>query len=282
MSLFFLQLRGELRKMFARKRTWIGFGAFLLIEIMVLLLLQLPLAQRAFRRTIESSGYLFAKYNSGLTLGFSILFWTVFLLASLYLSLVAGDVMSKEVEEGTMRMMLCRPVSRLRIIALKYVACGIYTFALIEFIGITALLAGFLRQGFGGGLFVFVPPEKLFVLFDFWPGLGHYLFALQALSLSLVTVTSFAFMLSCCNMKPAAATVVSLSYILIDMIFRSMPYFESIHGWLLTTHMATWYNAFHTPVPWANMLEDYGYLLGADGTLVTIGAVIFMRRDLKS
>ena len=36
--------------------------------------------------------------------------WTVFLLGGLYLALVvAGDVMSKEVEDGTMRMILCRP-----------------------------------------------------------------------------------------------------------------------------------------------------------------------------
>jgi ABC-2 type transport system permease protein len=112
MSLFMLQLRGELRKLFARKRTYIGFGAFLLIELLVLGLLQLPRVQGSFRKMIERAGYGFEDYFSGLTLAFLILTWTIFFLGALYLSLVAGDVVSKEVEDGTMRMILCRPVSR--------------------------------------------------------------------------------------------------------------------------------------------------------------------------
>ena len=38
-----------------------------------------------------------------------------FLLGGLFLALVSGDVVSKEVEDGTMRMMLCLPASRWRI-----------------------------------------------------------------------------------------------------------------------------------------------------------------------
>jgi hypothetical protein len=78
MKLFLLQLRGELRKLFGRKRTYIGFGAFLLIEILILILLQLPKVQRSFRHMIERSGYIFEDYFSGTTLAFEILRWTIF------------------------------------------------------------------------------------------------------------------------------------------------------------------------------------------------------------
>ncbi len=69
---------------------------------------------------IESNGFGFEQYFSGLTLGLHDAVWTALLLGGLFLALVAGDVVSKEVEEGTMRMMLCRPVSRWRIGLLKY------------------------------------------------------------------------------------------------------------------------------------------------------------------
>jgi ABC-2 type transport system permease protein len=279
--LFPLQLFGELRKLFARKRTYIGFGAFLAVEVVVLILFQLPKVQRSYGGLIERAGYGFADYFSGLTLAFLILTSTIFLLGSLYLALVAGDVVSKEVEEGTMRMMLCRPVSRLRLLGVKYLACVIYTFALILFIGLTALAAGILRQGFGG-LFVYAPIEGVFALYEKGPGLARYLASLPLLALSLLAVTSLGFALSCFNMKPAAATITTLTYVTVDFIFKSIPYFESVKHWFLTTHMATWTNIYRPEIPWPQMAEDYAYLLAVDLTLVIIAAVNFQQRDFKS
>jgi ABC-2 type transport system permease protein len=267
--------------MFARKRTYIGFGAFLAVELLVMALFQLPRVQGSYRRLIEQAGYGFADYFSGLTLAFIILTSTIFLLGSLYLSLVAGDVVSKEVEDGTMRMMLCRPVDRLRLLAIKYLACVIYTFALIFFIGLTALAAGIIRQGYGG-LFVYAPLEGVFALYERGPGLGRYLASLPMLSLSLLAVSSIGFALSCFNMKPAAATITTLSYVTIDFIFKGIPYFESIKPWFLTTHMATWSNVFREHIPWPQVAEDYAYLLAVDLTLVIIAAVQFQSRDFKS
>jgi ABC-2 type transport system permease protein len=202
-------------------------------------------------------------------------------LGGLYLALVAGDVVSKEVEEGTMRMMLCRPVSRLRILTVKYVACVIYTFALILFIGLTALGVGIARQG-AGGLFAFDPFANLYALYEFRPGLLRYLGSLVLLSFSLLTMTSLGFALSCFKMKPAAATIVTLSVFFLDSILRNIPYFESLRHWFLTTHMATWINVFRPEIPIWRMVEDYGYLFGANVTFVVIGAVAFLQRDLKT
>src|SRR5262249_25387402 len=162
---------GEFRKLFARKRTFIGFGAFVAFEIVVLFLLHLEKVRAALRRVIEKAGYESADYLSGLTFGLLIVVWTVFLLEALYLALVAGDVVSKEVEDGSMRMMLCRPVSRGRILLLKGIVSCVYTFTLTIFVMATALLAGLLSSG-PGGLFVFAPLEGVFALHDFWPGLA--------------------------------------------------------------------------------------------------------------
>src|SRR5438270_1260022 len=109
MSLFLFQLRNELKKLFARKRTYLGFAAFLLLESVILFMLNRPKPRAEFRRLIEQNGYAFEQYFSGPTLGLQMLMWTTFLIGALYLALVAGDVMAKEVEDGTLRMMLCRP-----------------------------------------------------------------------------------------------------------------------------------------------------------------------------
>ncbi len=281
MSLFFLQMRNELHKLFARKRTYLGFAAFVAVEILLLLLLNLPKPKAGFRKLIEQNGYGFDQYFSGATLGLLMLMWTTFLLGALYLALVAGDVVAKEVEDGTLRMILCRPISRLRVGFLKYAACVLYTFALTFFIGITALVAGLLYCGWGG-LFAIAPLEQLLAMHEAWPGLWRYLGALPLLGFGLVSITSLGFLFSCCEMKPAAATILTLSIFFFDSIFRSIPYFESLRAWFMTTHMTLWLRVFEYHIPWWRIAEDVTWLGALNVTFALIGLAILQQRDFKA
>ncbi|MFZ4483454.1 MAG: ABC transporter permease [Chthoniobacterales bacterium] len=281
MSMFLPQLGGELRKLFARKRTYIGFAAFLAVELVVLILLRLPKVQRSLERLLDGAGYAADDYLSGLTLGLMITLSTVFLLGALYLALVAGDVVSKEVEDGTMRMMLCRPISRLRILALKLCACVIYTVVLTVFIAGTAMTAGWLHAG-GGGLFVFAPSEGIFAVYEAGDGLHRFLLAIPFLALSLCTITCIGFFFSCLNMKPAAATIVTLSVLFVDTILKNIPFFSGIRGWFLTAKMSAWANLFAYRIPWEIMAEDYAWLAAINGTLLVLAVLVFTSRDFKS
>jgi len=210
-----------------------------------------------------------------------ILLWTVLLLGGLYLALVSGDMVAKEVEDGTMRMALCRPASRHRLILIKYSACAVYTGVLVVFIASTALLAGFLQSG-SGGLFVFAPTENIFALYEEREGLVRYLTSIPFLGLSLLTITSLGLFFSCLPMKPAAATILTLSFLFVDMIMRGIPYFEGIRGWFLTSKMNAWVYVFQPNIPWEQMIEDYAWLLAINSTLVILGILFFQQRDLKS
>lgn len=281
MKLFIRQLRGEFRKLFARKRTFIGFGAFALLEIVILLLLQLPGPQRFLSRAIENAGYDAVSYISGPTIGILMVGWTILMLGALYLALVGGDVVSKEVEDGSMRMILCRPISRGRILVLKGIVSMVYTAVLTVFVMTTAMTVSVLYGG-TGSWFVFAPVDGVVAFHDFWPGLWRYLAAIPLLSISLCTVTAIAFSLSCFNMKPSAATVVTLSFLFADNILRMIPYFESLKGWFITVKMGVWIKVFEYRVPWESMLEQYAWLLAIDATLFLIGWMAFEQRDFKS
>ena len=281
MRLFLRQFSAELLKLFARKRTWIGFGAFLVLELLVLMLSQTDRAKRGFRTFLESQGALFEEYSGGLTLAFNIMALTVALLGSIFIALVAGDIVGKEVEDGTMRMTLCRPITRLRVLGVKFLSSVVYCFALIVFIGITALFTGLAWQGLGS-LCALIPEQKLLAFYSPAEGLARYFAALPFYGLSFCTIVSLAFMFSCCNMKPASATIVSLAILFVDRILDLWPQFASFRSWFMTIHMATWVNIFRSPVPWAKMAEDYLYLFGLNATFFLVGCTIFLRRDLKS
>ena len=44
---------------------------------------------------------------------------TVLLIGTLFVALVAGDIVAKEVEDGTLRVLPCQPISRLRVLTVK-------------------------------------------------------------------------------------------------------------------------------------------------------------------
>ena len=227
MKLFSRQLYWELFKLFAAKRTYLGFGAFLAVRSLILLLLQMPKAQKMFDRSMVQHGLDFSHYFSGLTLAYVMTTNTVFVLGSLYLALVCGDIVSKEVEDGTMRMVLSRPISRTRILMLKYLACVVYTWTLTLFIVVSSLLLGITDRGMGG-LIVVAPWEHVFGFYEAGAGLERFALGTGLLCFIMLTLSNLGFMFSCFNMKPASATVLTLSLYLVDTIVRNVPYFEVI------------------------------------------------------
>jgi ABC-2 type transport system permease protein len=281
MNLFTRQLYFELLKLFARKRTYFGFAAFVAIELLILLLLQTPKAHLMFTRSMNQHGLDFSHYFSGLTLAYVMITNTVFVLGSLYLSLVCGDIVSKEVEDGTMRMILSRPVSRMRILLLKYLACVFYTVALTLFIVVSSLLLGIVDRGLGG-LIVVSPWEHVFGFYEAGPGLERFALAASFLSFFMLTLATLGFMFSCFNMKPASATILTLSLYIADTVLRNVPYFENLHGYFLTHHMAMWTHVFEPDIPWTTLLHSVGYLGAFDLLFLLLAALYFSRRDFKS
>src|SRR5437762_6219645 len=152
--MFYLQLRNELWKLFAKKRTYIGFLMFLLAQNVIILIFRFTNGPRAnMMRTLEGNGYLAQEFISALTVATFMLLPIAYMLLPLYASLVGGDLVAKEAEDGTLRMILCRPISRTRLLLLKWVAGGIFSVILVVVLGATAV--GFARIWFPwGGLFV--------------------------------------------------------------------------------------------------------------------------------
>lgn len=287
MKLFFQQYWCELVKLFAKKRTWMGFGAFFGLELLLLWLFQRPVMQDHLRNDLErNAGFtgmslVYDEYVRGLTLASTIIFLTLFLLGSLFLSLISGDIVSKEGEDGTLRMTLSRPVSRLRLLAIKYLTAITYTFILTFFIGLAAMLIGWCWRGFGS-LFVFVPAEQIFAIFPTGEGVLRVLLAIFFGSVSLCTISSLAFLLSCSDSKPAAATVLTLVVMLLDYILYMVPQFETLRPYFLNYRLSTYLSIFRDPIPWGKMAFDYIYLFGVNATFFIVGCGLFCRRDFKS
>jgi ABC-2 type transport system permease protein len=276
------QLSGELFRMFARRRTHIGFFLFVLIEAVALYFFQKPGAQRFFDEMLSRNGYAFEYYFSALTLALILLLASVFVLGMLFFALVAGDIVAKESEDGTLRMVLSRPVTRLRLLHVKYVSCAIYTVVLIFFLGVTAVLMGMAERGWGGGFFAYIPEKGVFAVYDWWPGMGRYFLALGFLAVSMNTVTSLAFCLSCFRIKPAAATILTAAIFITDWVLALLPPLADYRDWFLTPKMDDWVYALSEVIPMWGMVKSYAIIVGIQVTCFVVGWLVFESRDLKS
>ncbi len=271
----------ELYKLYARRRTYIGFGAFVLLQAAILAMLQHPRAKGEIGKLLNANGLDFGDHYGGLTLAIVVIAFSFTFLGGLYVALVAGDIVAKEYEEGTLRLVLARPVSRVRLLLVKFAACVIYSVSLVLFLGVTALLFASVYRGGLGKLFIFIPEENLFAFYDTGEGLFRYVRGVCALAAATITITSLAFMFSCFKMKPAAATILTLSLLFIDVVMMNLPYFRSLRPWFASYHMGSWVRTFHTYPPWPAIAESALVLVGLSATFVTIGIAHFAQRDLK-
>ena len=279
--MFFAQLKNELWKLFGKKRTYIGFGAFLLVQTVMLLMFKYTRWQGQVEKLLAGNGYLAADYISALTVAVVMLTPQVLLLLPLYVALVGGDLVAKEAEDGTLRMILARPISRLRLLLVKWAAGIVFSTVLVIALGLVALCFASLIFPWKG-LFVFAPMRSTFGIFPSGEGLLLYSFSLLFVAANAVAQLSVAFMFSCFNIKPAAATILSLSYLFVNMVMENIPFFEPYQNWFITHHFDCWLLVFHSPTPWPRILQSEMILLAISATVFVIGSAAFYLRDIKS
>jgi len=274
------QLKNELWKLFGKKRTYIGFGAFILAQTAMLMAFKFTRWQSDMAQMLSGNGYLATEFISALTVSVVMLMPQIILLLPLYVALIGGDLVAKEAEDGTLRMILSRPISRVRLLGVKWLAGFVFAMVLVLALGATALI--FARVFFPWkGLFVFVPGQAFSVL-SAHEGFMRFAFAHLFLAVNAGAILSIAFMFSCFNMKPAAATILALSYLFVNLVMEGIPFFNRFDDWFITHHFRCWLLVFQDPIPWAQIFESETLLLAACATVFVIGATAFHLRDIKS
>ncbi len=277
--MLWLQLRNELWKLFGKKRTYIGFLMFLLAQILVVAILKFH-GMDGMKRTLEGNGYVPEDFISSLTVATIMLLPLALMLLPLYVCLVGGDIVAKEAEDGTLRMILSRPISRLRLLLVKWLAGFVFSVFCAVTLGVFSVLFAQLLFPWGG-LFAFFPGQ-LFSVFNPQDGLIHYAGAILLMAFKATSIMTLAFMFSCFNVKPAAATILALSFVFLNRILMSIPFFEDIQHWFITHHLDVWFLMLAQPIPTARILESVSILMGFNLTFLVIGCTVFQLRDIKS
>jgi ABC-2 type transport system permease protein len=275
-------IRIELYKIFKKWRTYIGFLAIavLIPVIQIAMLVEGEKSLNFMTRNLQQSFIFVGNLLNGYLI-------TYLILGSLYvhipflIALVAGDLMAGEATAGTYRLLITRPVSRLKLVTSKFAAGLLYTLSLIFWLALISLGLGILIFGVGELIVLKSSQIIIFAKDDiFW----RFLLAFSFAFLSMSVVASLAFLFSSL-VENAIGPIISTMAVIITFIVISaieINIFQDIKPFLFTTYMSTWKLFFDDTINYPEIIKACIILAGHILVFFGTAAFIFKRKDILS
>lgn len=217
--------------------------------------------------------------GSPLTAGFMaalIMEGTFMLFVPLFVSMVAGDAISGEASDGTLRTALSRPIGRSAFYAAKLAASSLYAVFLSFLLLVSSYLIGLIALGRGSmavawaGFAIYPEGEALVRL------IGAYALA----CVPMITVASIALLISATLNSSPAAIVVPVILMIGLMVISEINFFQPAKPYFFTTYMDVWKQAFAPQPSSVAILKGIGALFAYTVVCGAIGAALFRRKDI--
>lgn len=271
----------ELQKIFKKWRTYIGFIAIGVLTALIQVSLYMGgdtymrMATRSLKDQFVVSGNLLNGYLIG-----NMILNGLFVHIPFLIVLVGGDLLAGEATAGTYRMLITRPVSRLKLITSKFIAGNIYVFLMLAWLAFVSLGLSLLFFG-SGELLIFSNGITILGSDDIlWRFLGAYLVSF----ISLSTVFALSFLFSSLVENAIGPIVATMAVIIILFIISALDIelLRSIRPYLFTAHMGVWGQFFNDPVDYSEIVKSTGILLTYTAVFFGAAAFIFKKKDILS
>ena len=241
-------LKIEIFKIFKRPRTYIAFSVIALIIILIQVALKFG-GREYVALMLSGMGDNFEEIASRDILnGYLVCFIILNLLLihiPILVALVAGDAIAGEANMGTLRLLASKPVSRINLLIVKFIASVFYTMLLLIWVAVLAL---FLSIALFGVNWLGVARELQFNVMESDDIMWRYALAFCFAAIGLICVAALAFMLSVFSDNSIVPIVVTVCVIIVFTILTQMQipfYDETIKPYLFTTHMLGWKGFFY-------------------------------------
>jgi len=238
----------ELFKIFRRPRTYLAFAVIALIILLIQIALKFG-GKEYVGLMMSGMGDSFESIpTSDILNGYMVCFIILNLLlihVPILVALVSGDAIAGEANMGTLRLLVSKPVSRTKLLAVKFAASSIYTLLLLIWVAVLAL---FLSMLLFGTNWLAVARELEFNVIEANDVLWRYFAAFGFALISLICVSSLAFMMSVFSDNAIGPIVATVCVIIVFTILTQMQipfYDETIKPYLFTTHMLGWKGFFY-------------------------------------
>jgi ABC-2 type transport system permease protein len=275
-------VRIELYKIFKKWRTYIGFIAIgVLVPIIQVAMLyegenSINFVTRNIRESFVFVGNLLNSYFISYIILNALAVHIPFLI-----TLVAADLLAGEASAGTYRLLVPRPVSRMKIVTSKFFAGAIYTNFLILWLAVISLGLGFIIFGVGE---LIVLKSGTVIIFEKSDVLWRFILAYGYASLGMMVVCSLAFLFSSLVENAIGPIISTMAVIIIFIIISAIniDLFKGIKPYLFTSYILNWREFFNDPVDTFEIIKSVLILAGHIVLFFSLTAFIFRKKDILS
>lgn len=272
-------IRFELYKLIRQPRVWLTFAVMTVLMFLINLGIAID-GQKMFELLLKPLAGQFI-ISGNLVNGHLIAYVALNMLwvhIPVLLVIVTADLVSGELEAGTIRLMLCSTYTRSHWMLAKVIAALLYIFVFMLFSGALMFIPAQLVFG-SGDLVVFNAGVQ--VIEDggvFW----RFLLALLFGTLGMMTFAAISILFSVLLRNTLAAILVSLGILIVSTLLQTfgMGIFESWRHLLFTWHMAQWQNLFFNDVKMVPLLRSAAVLILHLVVLLSIAFFRFNRMKI--
>ncbi len=275
-------VRIELYKIFKKWRTYIGFIAIgVLVPIIQIAMLyegenSINFVTREIRESFVFVGNLLNSYFISYIILNALAVHIPFLI-----TLVAADLLAGEASAGTYRLLVPRPVSRMKIVTSKFFAGTIYTNFLILWLAVISLGLGVIIFGVGE---LIVLKSSTIVIFEKSDVFWRFLLAYGYASLGMTVVCSLALLFSSLVENAIGPIISTMAVIIVFIIVSAIniDLFQAIKPYLFTSYILNWREFFNDPVDTFEIIKSALILVGHIVLFFSLTAFIFRKKDILS
>lgn len=274
-------LGNEILKTYFRWRSYIAFIAIAIVVPLVLVAMKLntDTILRTVTRGFSQDFLLLGNIANAYFVTYLVLN-ALWIHVPFLLTLGAGDQLAGEAAAGTFRILLTRPVSRSRILVMKYLTTLLYTFTVVAFLVVLSVGLGLFLFGSGD----LVVPGKVLTVIPAGEGPWRMVFACLLATWGMWVVASLAFFFSSLVDNALGPIVGTMAVIIIFYVLSGVQVdlFRAVRPYLFTTYLDIWQKALESPIPFQEILTS-GAILGAYSIgFYCMTWYIFVRKDILS
>lgn len=274
-------LKIELFKIFRKPRTYIGFAAIAFIVTVVNLgfLFEGDQLLGFLLDSLKEKFYLNGKLINAYTMSFIILN-SLWIHLPILIAITAGDMLSGEANHGTFRLLLTRPISRVKLLTAKFFAAWIYTVLLLVFMIGYSLALGYIIFGVGD-LIVIKSAISIIASDDVLWRFGYaFLYGI----LSMTTVTSLAYLISSYAESSIVPIVGTFAIIVGLTIVSTLGYalIAPAIPYMFTTYLPSWDIFFQMEMNQEKLVRAIWVNLAYTAAFISISFYHFKNKDILS
>jgi ABC-2 type transport system permease protein len=273
-----ISLRLELGKILRQRGTYAGPAVLLAVTGLASWAMWKHGAPGDLSRRLGSDMVVGGKLLTGLMVARFIMEPCLIVLLPLMVAAVAGGLVAGEARSGLLRTWMCRPVSRLAVLTGKQLAAWAHALLLTLFLGLAGAGLGYAFFG-GGDLIDFTSGDGLVILSE--PlGWQRLALAYAIAGLLMCAMASLALLASTIFENPLVASAVAVAFLPLATLLGTLPYFEAIQPYLLTSHLDVWHHAFRGALDLQEFAQPLSCVLGYCLVPYVLAAIIFQRKDI--